>query len=202
MSVVVAIASEPFEYKAWIERNQFIHAFAKGPGPRLAEKALQTALKEHPKIDVLFSIGLCGALDPSLQLNDIVCATSVNEWPAEPLPGASTAKLLSIDRFLANKQEKQSFHRQGYGIVEMEAAPLAKWAAETKTKFHAVKVVSDLATEEFALNFNAHRDTEGRFKKASIALAGLRHPRDLYRMASRAGAASAKLGEFLSKYEF
>ena len=202
MKTIVAISSEPFEYKPWINRNPSIHAFSNGPGPRLAEKALQTALKAHAKIDVLLSIGLCGALDPTLQLNDVVCATSVNEWPAEKIPGAKTARLLSIDRFLANVEEKKNFHAQGFGIVEMEAAPLAQWAAETNTKFHAVKVVSDLATEEFALDFNAHRDSEGRFKKASIAFAGIRHPRDLYRMASRAGAASAKLGEFLSKYEF
>ena len=202
MSIVVAIASEPFEYKPWLGRTPSIHAYAEGPGPRLAEKALQTALKKHAKIDVLLSIGLCGALNPSLRLNDIVSASSVNEWPAEEIPGAKTAKLLSIDRFLANVEEKKAFHAQGFGIVEMEAAPLAKWAGETNTKFHAVKVVSDLAHEEFALDFNAHRDCDGRFKKTSIALAGLRHPRDLYRMASRAGAASAKLGEFLSKYEF
>jgi len=202
MKTIVAIASEPFEFKPWIKRNPSVHAFAEGPGPRLAQRSLQTAIDQLGKIDVLLSIGLCGALDPNLQLNDIVSATLVNEWPAEPLPNAKSAKLLSIDRFLGNKEEKQNFHRQGYDIVEMEAVALAKWAAETNTKFHAVKVVSDLAGEEFALDFNAHRDPDGRFKKASIALAGLVHPRDLYRMASRGSAASAKLGEFLSKYEF
>lgn len=202
MNTIVAIASEPFEFEPLLKRRPDVQAFAKGPGPRLATAALNTALESIKKIDVLLSIGLCGALDSSLMLNEIVSATSVNEWPAEPLPGAKTAQLLSIDRFLATAKEKQQYHAQGFGVVEMEAAPLAKWAAETSTKFHAIKVVSDLANEEFALDFNRYRDAEGRFKKASIALAGLRHPRDLYRMASRAGAASAKLGEFLSKYEF
>lgn len=202
MSIIVAIASEPFEYKPWLRQRPNIHAFAKGPGPRLATAALNTALGSLAKIDVLLSIGLCGALDPSFQLNDIVSATAVNEWPSEPLPGSKNAKLLSIDKFLATVEEKRRFAEQGFGIVEMEAAPLAQWAAVTKTRFHAVKVVSDLASEQFALDFNAHRDSEGRFKKFSIALAGLQYPRDLYRMASRAGTASEKLGEFLSKYEF
>jgi hypothetical protein len=202
MSIVVAIASEPFEYTPWTKRCANIHAFAKGPGPRLAQAALQQAEAELGKIDVLLSIGLCGALAPEFELYDIVCATAVNDWPAQPLDGAKSARLLSIDRFLGGMDEKKAAHAQGYGIVEMEAAPLAQWAAETNTRFHAVKVVSDLATEAFALDFNQHRDADGRFRKTSIAFAGLRHPRDLYRMASRAGAASAKLGEFLSKYEF
>jgi hypothetical protein len=52
---------------------------------------------------------------------------------------------------------------------------------------------SDLAGEDFALDFNRDRDGEGRLVKWRIALAGLRHPADLIRMARRGREASESL---------
>jgi hypothetical protein len=67
--------------------------------------------------------------------------------------------------------------------------------------FYAVRVVSDLAAEDFALDFNRYRDADGRFQKARIALAGIRHPGDLLRMARRGREASEALGDFLAQCE-
>ncbi|MBM3784796.1 MAG: hypothetical protein FJW30_10575 [Acidobacteria bacterium] len=198
--IIVAIASSPFETAPL--RGSRIHTFAEGPGPRLAARALENAVSRFPRIDVLLSIGLCGALDPALGLETIVSATRVNGHATVPLERTAHRALLSVDRFLGNIEEKARYFADGFGMVEMEAEPLARWAAQAGTRFHAVKVVSDLAGEAFRLDFNRYRDAEGRFRVGSIALHGLRYPADLYRMASRARPASAKLGEFLLNYEF
>lgn len=197
---IVAIGSEPFEIAPL--RGSSIRGFAEGPGPRLARRALDRALLECGTIDVLLSVGLCGALDPALRLNEVVAATRVNEIPVTPLSGLTPCALLSIDRFLGSPPEKDREFRKGFGAVEMEAAPLAEWAAANGVRFHAVKVVSDLAHEEFHLDFNRYRDRDGRFRKLPIALHGLLRPGDLFRMATRARPASAKLGEFLVQHAF
>jgi len=197
----------PLEYAQtarWNEAN--LYAVAGGPGPRLAAEVLQTALRLAGPFDALMSVGLCGALDSDLNVDDICCATAVSDgdtsWPGGTLNGGIAKALISIDRFLGDPAEKKKWAGQGFGIVEMEAAPIAKCAAAEGIPFFAIKVVSDRADERFALDFNRYRDDSGRFSNTRIALAALKNPiqfaPDLYRMASRAPAASEILGVFLA----
>ena len=227
---ILAVAALAVELKPWLRRCQSLkkldwplpfaqtaqwnqstlYAVANGPGPRLASKALQIVIERAGPFDALMSVGLCGALDEDLKLNDICCATEVSDgdtsWPVVTMNGGIAAPLLSLDRFLGNPEEKRKWTEQGFGIVEMEAAAIAKYGAENNIPFSAVKVVSDLAAERFALDFNKYRDEAGRFSHTRIALAALTHPilyaPDLYRMASRGPAAYEILGEFLAKSRF
>lgn len=84
----------------------------------------------------------------------------------------------------------------------MEAAPIARFAAENGVPFYAIKVVSDQVHESFSMDFNQYRDAAGRFDKAGIARAALLHPfryvPELYRLASRGFAASETLRVFLA----
>jgi len=227
---ILAVGALALELKPWLRRCQSrkklswplsfaqtaqwnqatLYAVANGPGPGLAAKALQTAIEQVGPFDALMSVGLCGALDEDLKVNDICCATEVFDgetgWPVVTMNGGIPAPLLSLDRFLNNPAEKSKWTEQGFGIVEMEAAAIAKYAAENNIPFTAVKVVSDLAAERFALDFNQYRDEAGRFSNTRIALAALTHPilygPDLYRMATRGPAASEILGEFLANSRF
>ena len=227
---ILAVAAMAIELKPWLRRCQFLkklnwplsfaqtaqwnqaalYGVANGPGPRLAAEALQIAIEQAGPFDALMSVGLCGALDHDLKLNDICTATEVfdgdTSWRAVTMNGGIAAPLLSIDRFLGNPEEKRKWTEQGFGMVEMEAAAVAKYAAENNIPFQAVKVVSDLAAENFAFDFNRYRDAAGRFSNTRIALAALAHPilyaPDLYRMATRGPAASEILGEFLAKSRF
>lgn len=183
---------------------------AHGPGPRLAQEAVETAVRLAGPFDAAISFGLCGALDPALSLNAICTATEVSDgassWPAIAVPGAAPVRLLSMDRFLASPDEKRDWASKGFGAVEMEAAAVARYAAANQLPFYAVKIVSDRADEAFAIDFNRYRDPAGRFQKARIALAAAVHPfqfaPDLIRMASRGPAASATLGVFLAHARF
>ena len=227
---ILAVASMALELKPWLRRCQsfeklnwpvsyacsaqwnqaIVYAVANGPGPRLAAEALQIAIEQAGPFDGLMSIGLCGALQTGIPVKAIRTANEVGDgetnWPAQPIPNAIAVKLLSVDRFLRDPAEKATWAQQGFGIVEMEAAAIAKYAAENNIPFSAVKVVSDRAAERFALDFNQYRDEAGRFLHTRIALAALAHPilyaPDLYRMASRGPAASEILGAFLAKSRF
>jgi adenosylhomocysteine nucleosidase len=227
---VLAVAAMTLELKPWLGRcgaveklpwplafarsaqwnDAALYAVANGPGPGLASEALRVAMEKAGPFDLLISVGLCGALDTELPLDSICTADAVGDgesaWPANPIAGAQVRRLLSIDRFLGDPAEKQKWAGRGFGIVEMEAASIARFAAENRVAFCAAKVVSDRADESFAIDFNEYRDASGRFSNTRIALAAAAHPvrygPDLYRMASRGPAASEILGEFLAKSRF
>lgn len=227
---ILAVAAEALELKPWLRRCQAVeklawplpfaqkaqwreselYAVANGPGPLLAAQAVEIAVRQAGPFDGMISVGLCGALDPQLPIAALCTASSVSDgetvWPARPLPGARPYRLLSIDRFLGDLDEKRRWAEKGFGLVEMEAAAIAQYAAAHGIPFTAVKVVSDRAEEHFSIDFNQYRDAAGRFALPRIALAALAHPikyaPDLIRLASRGPAASATLGEFLAHSRF
>lgn len=227
---ILAVAAETLELTPWLKRcgavetlawpvafarkaqwgGAELYAVANGAGPRLAGQAVRAAVRAAGPFDRYLSVGLCGALDPALPLRAVWSAVEVGDgdsvWPAAPLAGARPGRLLSIDRFLREPEEKQRWAAQGFDVVEMEAAAVARYAASQGAPFHAAKVVSDLAAETFSLDFNKFRDGAGRFSRGRIALAAVRNPfryaPDLIRMASRGPAASETLGEFLADYRF
>lgn len=227
---ILAVAAETLELTPWLKRcaaveplawpvafarkaqwgGAELYAVANGAGVRLATQAVYAAVRAAGPFDRFLSVGLCGALDPALPLRAVCSAVAAGDgasvWPVEPLQGARPCRLLSIDMFLREPEEKRRWAAQGFDVVEMEAAAVARYAASQGAPFHAAKVVSDLAVETFALDFNKFRDVAGRFSRGRIALAAARHPftyaPDLIRMASRGAAASETLGEFLAEYRF
>lgn len=227
---ILAIAAESLELRPWLRHcgrterlnwpagfsrrakwgDASLYAVANGAGPRLAARAVAAAEREAGPFDGYMSVGLCGALDLTLPLSAICTASVVGDgessWPARAWPEASMQRLLSIDRFLGDPEEKSRWAAAGFGIVEMEAAAVAKHAAAQGRPFRAAKVVSDVATERFSLDFNEYRDGEGRFVRHRIALAAAIHPiryaPDLIRLASRGAAAAETLGEFLAQSRF
>ncbi|MFN0106846.1 MAG: hypothetical protein ACKV2U_32735 [Bryobacteraceae bacterium] len=227
---ILAVAAEALELKPWLRRCRSVEklawpvpfarmarwgeatlfAVANGAGPRLSAKAVEIAVRGAGPFDGLMSVGLCGALDLALPLRAVCTASAVGDgestWPARGLPGGSVRRLLSIDRFLGEPEEKRQWAERGFGIVEMEAAAVAQYAAAHGLPFSAVKVVSDRADERFAIDFNRYRDADGRFSRGRIALAAAAHPiryvPDLIRMASRGPSASETLGVFLAQSRF
>lgn len=228
---LVAVAAEAIELRAWLRRcageraldwglqfaraaewnRVLLHAVADGPGPGLAEGAARRAVEmiyeKGEAVSAVMSVGYCGALRSGLALGAVVSAVEVGDgervWDAIPVEGMATGNVLSVDRFLGRPADKKAWGGKGFSVVEMEAAGVARVASEFGIAFRAVKVVTDLADEEFAMDFNLYRDTAGRFDRKKIAMAGLRHPikygPDLYRMATRGPRASETLGEALGK---
>lgn len=231
---VIAVASQPLEFVGLLRRTEAARrlawplAFARetrlhgrrwilaahGPGPRLAGAAAETALDRCGGRAVVLSTGFCGALDPSLRAGDIFAARDVFDasvrrafpaaLPQSPRP-FHQGLLWSQDRVAVSSQEKASLREHGAGAVDMEAAAVAAEAARRNAPFYCVRVVSDPAGETLPVDFNACRDSAGRFSNSRITIAALLHPSSLIpllRFGRSCRRAALILGDFLASCRF
>jgi adenosylhomocysteine nucleosidase len=187
---------------------------ANGPGPVLSAKAVREAAR-RTGIRALVSTGFCGGLDPELAVGDIVIGDNVldlasgEQYEAAMPDGGAGAKIglvLSVDRVAVTAGEKAALQRStGACCIEMEAAAVARLAREFDVPFYCIRAVSDSATCDLGLDFNAFRDGEGRFSRARIALAAVQRPRyvrPLLNLDRNCRKAACKLGDFLADCRF
>jgi adenosylhomocysteine nucleosidase len=191
---------------------------ANGAGPRLAVRAVETAIRAISAADLsaslleaVVSTGFCGALDPKLGEEQIVVASAVlDAATGETSPcatlcavpdGAVSGIVLSQDRVANSAAEKRELHARGAIAVDMESAGVLARARRSEVPFYCVKVVTDRADESFALDLNRMRTSEGRIARGKIGRYTLTHPhllRHLFHLRSRADKAARELGEFLA----
>jgi adenosylhomocysteine nucleosidase len=107
---------------------------------------------------VVLSTGFAGALQPGLQIGDVLLATEVADlcgnrwpvtWPGELPPGAwhpplHQGRLLSAPHLVGRPEEKQALGRQhGAVAVDMETAAVARLCSEQGMPFGCVRAISD-----------------------------------------------------------
>lgn len=186
---------------------------ANGPGPALSGAAVDEAGIE--KVDVIVSTGLCGALDPALDVNAIFAASRVMGEEGEPsfaacLPSATrpfaSGVLISTNRFIGTAAEKAKLRAMGAGAVEMEALAVAARAASRGTPFFCIRAVSDSAADEFQIDFNRMRDAEGRFHLPRIVFHAMARPSrrfpELLKLKRNSDSAAKALGDFFDDCRF
>ncbi|MBV8842767.1 MAG: hypothetical protein JO307_08150 [Bryobacterales bacterium] len=161
---------------------------ANGPGARLVAQVFDT----KREVDQILNIGFCGALDPALKVGDLIYS-----------PG----HLTTSDRVAVTADEKRRLYEiTGASAVEMECEIVHAKAREWGVPFHCVKAVSDTAFDDLPLDFNALRDSAGRFSRARIALAAVQAPLrtvpGLLRLDRNCRIAAEKIGEFLANSVF
>jgi adenosylhomocysteine nucleosidase len=193
------VASEARELASVVPRDGWV-PLVSGPGSRLVSEALrEQSMRDRKQAGGIVSVGFCGALDPSLEIGDIVVAGEEIKSSRPFVRG----EILSSDRVAVTAAEKRALRERTGGIaVEMESAAAAAKAREWGVPFRCIKVVSDAAQENMPLDFNLYRDATGRFSRGRIALAALRHPftavPGLLRLDRNCRKAAEKLGEFLA----
>jgi len=185
---------------------------ANGAGASRAAAALDAAADVfHP--DAVISTGFCGALDPALAVADVVVATSVAAADRRyaALPVSTTAPhhsgvVCSIDQVAQTAEEKRRLRAGGAIAVEMEAAGVAARAQARGLPFYCVKVVTDLAGETMANDFNAALRSDGHFDTMVILREALRRPLarlpELCRLRQRSVRAARVLGDFFADCRF
>lgn len=184
---------------------------ANGPGPALARGAVEAALAGSGKGEVgaVVSTGYCGALDAGLAAGDILVIGDVNGLAARAPRTAGEFKkgaLVSQDRVIVTAREKMELRRRGAVACDMEAVAVAEAAAALDLPFYCVRVVTDPAGDDLALDFNRYRDARGRFDRRRIAFAALRRPFSvlpaLMKFDGVCSRASETLGDFLANCRF
>jgi adenosylhomocysteine nucleosidase len=189
-----------------------ILAVANGAGARRAASAVDAACEVFDP-DSVISTGFCGALDPQLGVADVVVATSVvtgdRYYPALPVSSATphhSGVVCSIGHVAQTAEEKRRLRADGGMVVEMEAAGVAVRAQARGLPFYCVRVVTDLAGETMANDFNAALRADGHFDTMVILKGTLRRPLarlpELYRLRQRCVRAARVLGDFFADCRF
>lgn len=184
---------------------------ASGAGRANASRTLRQA-GQRWMVRAIVSTGWCGALDPALEVGQVVVASRVlsenppAEYPALPVPGeAVRGTVLTVDRFVGTAEEKSRLRSTGAIAVEMEAAAVAAEAARLGAPFFCVRAVSDPAGRTFRMDFNQARRSDGTFSVPRIvARAALSPARwgELIEMGRAARSSAEALGEFLGSCRF
>lgn len=189
---------------------------ANGAGPRLAVRAVETAIRavsaaelSASRLEAVVSTGFCGALDSNLKENEMVVGTEVldlaiNErYICAPVVSDSnftSGIVVTQDRIANTAAEKTSLAPCGAIAVDMESAAVAAHSKRANLPFACIKVVSDRADESFDWDLNNMRARDGRIARGKIGIYALTHPNKiagLLRLRRRAGGAAKVLGEFL-----
>ena len=208
MPAILIVAAERFELEHIHSKPGWkVIRVANGPGPRLAGEG---AARITEPVDVVVSTGLCGALDPILGIGDVFAASTVNGQAAE-LPRSKrpyrSGPLVSMDRVVQTAEEKRRLRAEtGAMAVEMEAAAVREYASRRCVPFYCIRVVSDVADEDFRVDFNAARNASGRFSIPRVLLQAARRPAELLpellRLRQNAGVATRALGDFFADCDF
>jgi hypothetical protein len=135
-----------------------------GVGPARAEALLPHLGRALP--EALWLVGWCGGLRKELRVGDVVLAEAtltattpgmavidhpppqalvdwLDAWAAACGQHLVVAPALTSARVLAHAVDKHAAAATGAAAVEMEAAPLAKWAVERDVPFRHLRVVLD-----------------------------------------------------------
>jgi adenosylhomocysteine nucleosidase len=185
---------------------------ANGMGAARAAAAVDAALVDF-RAEAIVSTGFCGALEGDLEIADIVAGTAVSAG-GRTFPAVCPASerrhrrgvVCSVDHVVQTAEEKGRLRAGGGSAVEMEAGGVAERAGAHGVPFYCIRVVTDLADEDMANDFNQAIRPDGHFATINILRGALRNPLvrlpELIRLRNRCVRAAGALGEFIADCRF
>lgn len=177
-----------------VERHGNVRAVAGGGRADLLEARLKAALAEAREgVEAVLSIGLGGALDPSLEVGDLILASEVlrprRRWETDPawlqrlsdrLPKAKVGSVYGSSDMVLSTLEKDKLRRQGGAmLVDMESHVAAQAAARAGLPFAVIRVVSDKAGVSLPPAVRQGLKEDGGMNLPGVLAALLRDPRQL-----------------------
>jgi hopanoid-associated phosphorylase len=154
-------------------------------------RGLAPALAEPPA--ALLSFGLCGGLDPALQVGDMVlgesvttadgCYTADPDWTRQlalAVPGARLTGIAAGDEIAASRATKAALRAStGAGAVDMESHLVAATAARLGVPFAVLRSVSDRADHAISHAAQAGFTAHGRPDVGAVLMALMARPMEL-----------------------
>src|SRR5262245_20203451 len=121
-----------------------------GIGESAAARALQRALNDEPLPSAIISTGFAGALDPALQVGDLIADTTASS-PAllrTLAPSIRCGVIHTASHPLDAPALKASLHAEtGAQAVDMETRAIAAGCTKTKIPLLVLRTISDAATD-------------------------------------------------------
>jgi len=183
MSKIAIIAALPGELKplvrGWQQRGKNLWAgrvgdheavaIAGGIGAAAAERAIERVFAEMNP-DVLVSYGWAGALTCAVKPPDAcVISEVVDDASGEHFATASADgfRLITLDRVARYDEKRALATRHQAVLVDMEAAAVARAAAERKIPFYCFKAVSDGYLDRLP-DFSRFISSDGELRMAAL----------------------------------
>lgn len=191
------------------EETKFFHAancrtLITGMGQKNAAENLKKELASTQPVLVL-TCGFAGGLNPQLKLGDVVFDADANSGLKEKLIelGATPAIFHCAERVAITLAEKQAMRDSSKAdAVEMESSAIRAICRERKIAAATIRVISDIATEDLPLDFNAVMTPDYRLSMAKLLGKLMREPAkipQLMEFQKRTVFAARRLGETLEK---
>jgi adenosylhomocysteine nucleosidase len=149
-----------------------------GVGPVNAQNAARRALAQNLPQRVL-TCGFAGALNPALPHHAILFEAPLEFACRQRLLelGAVSGRFHMTDRVLVTAAEKSQLRSSsGADAVEMESGAIHRACAEHDVPCATVRIVSDIATEDMPLDFNAIMTSNSRINYFKLSAVLLRSP--------------------------
>ena len=191
----------------WAQRNaedEWIAACA-GAGQAAATRAF-AALEDGGPVDLIFSVGWAGALRGDIfrgsahNMAGVIDARTGERFNCDA--GAGDLWLVTSPKVADAAEKRRLATAYRAGLVDMEAAAIARLAAMRGIPFYCIKGVSDGLTDHLP-DFNRFIDPSGHFQKGRFALYALLMPwywPALIRMGENSKRASQSIAESLRDF--
>ena len=182
-----------------------------GMGGKVARRAAQALIDGHSPRWVI-SAGFSGALEPGMKVGDIVVGNSIVDaegtelkidmkMPANPAAGLYVGRLLMVDRIVRSVAEKKTLaERLGAIAVDMESLAVAQVCHDSKTRFLAVRVISDDMSADLPPELLSVVGSSGAVRLGAVAGAIFKRfgsVKDLWKLREQGMGAADRLATFL-----
>lgn len=182
-----------------------------GVGYARARRATTALLDAHSP-HWLLSVGFSGALRPDMRVGHIVMANEIIDAhgqkfaidihaASDPARGLHVGRIFTADAIVRTLEEKRQLH-DGTGAiaVDLESLAVAQVARERKTKFMAVRAISDDMTEDLPPEVLSVLGGSGAVRVGAALGALWKRPssmKDMLKLRSQAQVAAKNLADFL-----
>ena len=182
-----------------------------GMGTERARRATEALLDAHSPRWII-STGFCGALVPGMSIGQIVVANKIRSLAGDELTvdigmqtdvtrGLHVGRTLTVDQMVRTIAEKQALAEQTGAIaVDMETHAVATVCHERKTRFLAVRSISDDMTSNLPAEVLSLVGETGAVRFGAVVGALWKRPgslKDMWQLREHAMLASEKLASFL-----
>lgn len=200
--VTFAVKEEARPFQRRLAEAPHIRTLVTGMGRRNAERIVIASL-EATRPALLITAGFAGGLDPALPVGTVIFEAEETFTSELLAADARPGRFHCAERIAITTAEKQAFRAStGAEAVEMESEVIRTLCRERGIPAVTVRVISDAATEDLPLDFNALVTADGRPRPLPFALALLRQPHkiaELIRFQRRVNAAAERLADVLVK---
>jgi adenosylhomocysteine nucleosidase len=187
LGFLICFAVKEEAAEAWpLEAEEGRHLLITGMGRRNASEQFRKALDRFTP-DRVLTCGFAGALNPALKIGDVLFDADFDAGLADKLGalGALPAKFHCSTRVAVTVAEKTELRRTtGADAVEMESAVIRTLCRERKIPSATIRVISDTASEDLPLDFNALMTSGQKISFPKLALALIKSPQKVPRLMS------------------